>query len=124
MIVILMMSSGEELIGDVEVHAEHFEIFDPMHIVDTEIGMKLQNSLLLSDSNKLIFKSKDVITYYKPSNLLVEYYQKAALYSKKYTKPSTISQLKNAIHEIDIMLDEENKEKAITKTQHGSDTIH
>ena len=122
MITIFLFSSGDEIIGDAAIFEDHLELLNPMHIVDSEVGMKLQDALLLSDSNKLIFKVKDVITYYTPSKVMVEYYDRAVEYAKKHTRPSTIKQITYAINDIDEMMQTDTKKNI--KQSLGTTTIH
>lgn len=104
---IVILSSGDEVIGDVVVFDDYIEVHNPMYIIDGEVGMKLRDALILSDSNKLIFKMKDVITFYNPTDILVEYYKKAVVYSSKHTKAATQKQIKYAIEDLDEMMHEE-----------------
>lgn len=101
---IIILKSGDEIIGDVALFDDYIEVYSPMYIVDGEVGMKLRDALLLGDENKLIYKLKDVISFYKPMNILVEYYKKAVEYSKQHTKEITVQQIKYAIEDLDEML--------------------
>lgn len=101
---IVILKSGDEIIGDVALFDDYIEVYSPMYIVDGEVGMKLRDALLLGDENKLIYKLKDVISFYKPMNILVEYYKKAVEYSKQHTKEITVQQIKYAIEDLDEML--------------------
>lgn len=107
MTTIVILKTGDEIIGEMVVHEEFIEVIDPMYIVDGEVGMKLRDALILSADNKLIYKVKDVITYYKPSDILVKYYKKAVEYSCRHTRNATQKQIKYAIEELDEMLHEE-----------------
>lgn len=104
---ITILQNGEEVIGDTLVFDDYVEVYNPMYIVDGEVGMKLQDVLLLGDSNKLILKLKDIITFYKPIDILTEYYKKAVEYSKKHTKEITVQQIKYAIEDLDEMINQE-----------------
>jgi DNA transposition AAA+ family ATPase len=123
---IVILASGDELIGDMAVFEDYVEVYNPMYIIDGEVGMKLRDALILSDQDKLIFKMKDVITFYKPVDILVDYYRKAVEYSNMYTRQATHKQIKYAIEDLDEMVQEE---KATLKSlmnilSPGSNKIH
>ncbi len=123
---IVILTSGDELIGDMAVFEDYVEVYSPMYIIDGEVGMKLRDALILSDQDKLIFKMKDVITFYKPVDILVDYYKKAVEYSNMYTRQATHKQIKYAIEDLDEMVQEE---KATLKSllnimSPGSNKIH
>ena len=104
---IVILITGDEIIGDTAVFDDYIEVYNPMYIIDGEVGMKLRDALLIGESDKLIFKMKDVITFYKPTEILVEYYKKAVSYSNMYTKAATQKQIKYAIEDLDELMREE-----------------
>lgn len=122
MITILVLKNGDEIIGETVVFEDYLEVIEPMHIIDSELGMKLQDALLLSDSIKLIFKIKDVITYYVPNKVMIEYYSRAVEYAIKHTRPKTIKQITYAIKDIDEMM-QQDLTPDIKKVS-GTATIH
>ena len=123
MITIIVLQGGKEVIGDTIVFDDYIEVHSPMYIVDSEAGLKLQDSLLLGDNNKLIFKVKDIITYYKPIDILTTYYRKVVEFSTKHTKEITLRQIKYATEELDEWLNKRsNKIKNIMNTHATSST--
>lgn len=122
---IVILMSGDEVIGDVAVFDDHIEVYNPMYIIDSEAGMKLRDALILSDQDKLLFKMKDIITLYKPVDILVDYYRKAIEYSNLYTRKATQKQIKYAIEDLDEMVQEENALKSVLHVlSPGSNKIH
>lgn len=115
MIVVFKIISGEEIIGKLECETdeefdnlEHYELIDPMWIVPAEGGaMKLRDAVMLSDNTALIFIPETVITCYKPTINLINYYKKASLYSAEVARDSIGSQIDLATYELDQMLLEE-----------------
>lgn len=118
MILILKIVNGEEYIGYIEdeetpVHLmEYVTLNDPMQVVDQkdETGfsvMRLNDALLLSDGDYLTFKQNHVITYYKPEKYLREYYEKASVYAKNYSRPRLLNQIKAASKDIESIMREE-----------------
>lgn len=108
MILIFKLTDGQEIIGDIEENllttAEYYTIVDPMTIMDSTSymeeagygGMRLRDTLLLSDDDSIVIPSKFCITTYNPSQSLVSYYTKARLYYKKYTKKDIDRQIEEA----------------------------
>jgi hypothetical protein len=108
MILIFKLTDGQEIIGDIEENllttAEYYTIVDPMTIMDSTAymeeagygGMRLRDTLLLSDDDSIVIPSKFCITTYNPSQSLVSYYTKARLYYKKYTKKDIDRQIEEA----------------------------
>lgn len=115
MIVILKIISGEELIGSIQCQDEDefnkldmYEVFEPMWVVPgMEGAMKLRDALMLSDSLSLIFNPGDIITSYKPSQSLINYYQRAYEYSQEFARTSINSQIDLATSELNEMIYEE-----------------
>jgi hypothetical protein len=105
MILIFKLTDGQEIIGDIEENllttAEYYTIMDPMTIMDSTAymeeagygGMRLRDTLLLSDDDSIVIPSKFCIT---TSQSLVSYYTKARLYYKKYTKKDIDRQIEEA----------------------------
>lgn len=108
MILIFKLTDGQEIIGDIGENllttAEYYTIVDPMTIMDSTAymeeagygGMRLRDTLLLSDDDSIVIPSKFCITTYNPSQSLVSYYTKARLYYKKYTKKDIDRQIEEA----------------------------
>lgn len=116
---IFKLTSGEDIIGMVEnavlPNEEYYNIIDPMNIVGARdesgsAGMRLRSTLLLSNEDTLTIAGKHVLSYYKPVTQLAQYYQKAAEYAKRYTKPMIHDQIEVAIKEIEHDFAEEEKE--------------
>jgi len=120
MIIVMKLISGEEIIGnlacetDEEFDAlEQYELMEPMWIVPTEGGaMKLRDACMLSENQGLIFVPECIITCYKPSESLVNYYNKASRYSIDFTRESIASQIDLATYELDQMMQEEKEQMA------------
>lgn len=108
MILIFKLTDGQEIIGDIDetllTTSEYYTIVDPMSIMDSTAymeeagygGMRLRDTLLLSDDESITIPSKFCITTYNPSQSLVSYYTKARLYYKKYTKKDIDRQIEEA----------------------------
>jgi hypothetical protein len=123
---IVILQNGEEVIGDIALFDDYIEVYNPMYIVEGEVGMKLQDALLLSDNDKLIFKMKDIISFYKPMDILIEYYKKAVQYSKKHTKAITVQQIKYAIEDLNEMMNQESDrlKNILSMLSPGSTKLH
>jgi len=118
MIVVIKLVTGESIIGAVQYTSIDqllcqgtIRITDPMSIDRDEDGMKLRDSLMLSEQEVLIFRQDDIITSYIPITPLVDYYTKALVYAKSFTKPNTISQISEAIQDIEFALKQEEETK-------------
>ena len=118
MIYIFRMATGETIIGECNHEFEHLSkldeapyltIYEPMIIEKDEGGMKLRDYLMLSDKEKLTFRSVDVISLYTPSEVLEKYYRRAALYAKKYTRPGAQQQIDAAIQDLEAAMQEEDE---------------
>lgn len=108
MILIFKLTDGQEIIGEIDetllTTSEYYTIVDPMSIMDSTAymeeagygGMRLRDTLLLSDDESITIPSKFCITTYNPSQSLVSYYTKARLYYKKYTKKDIDRQIEEA----------------------------
>lgn len=115
MIVVFKIITGEEIIGklncetDEEFDAlENYELIDPMWIVPTEAGsMKLRDACMLSENQGLIFVPECIITCYKPTINLINYYNKASTYSAEFTRDSIASQIDIATYELEQMMRDE-----------------
>ena len=106
MISILILVTGEEIIGDMIHMEEVIHLKNPMRIIEDETGMRLYDMLLFShkEQNLLIFRADDVITLYRPSDPLVQYYHRAHDYSNKYVKAKSNASMELAIAELDGLL--------------------
>jgi len=120
MIYIFKLISGEELIGaiDSEDTTEFYNIASPMAIVDglDEYGgviMKLRDGMMLSDEILMTIPKRSVITYYEASKVMNDYYQKAIVYAKQYTKKKIERQIKEATEQLDEVMSENNIEKVL-----------
>ena len=108
MILIFKLIDGQEIIGTVQetllTPPEYYTIMEPMSIMDSTSymeeagygGMRLRDTLLLSDDESITIPSKFCITTYNPSKSLVAYYTKAKLYYRKYTKKDIDRQIEEA----------------------------
>jgi hypothetical protein len=117
---VFKLISGEEIIGTLACETdeefdklEQFELMDPMWIVPTEGGaMKLRDACMLSDNDGLIFVPECIITCYKPSINLINYYLQACEYSKTFTRAGIGAQIDLATIELEQMMHEEKREEA------------
>lgn len=115
MIIVLKLVTGVDYICTLEcteadlIEAQRIEAIDPMSIDRDVEGMKLRDVLMLAENDKLIIRSKDIITYYYPTKQMVEYYIKALVYSKNYTKPSALQQIELAVQDIEAAMQEEDE---------------
>lgn len=116
MITVFKLSNKDVVIGDIDFKLEHmtdldqvlyFTIHSPMNIVSDSDGLRMRDCLLLSDQNKLNFRSIDVITFYTPTAQIVEYYKKALEYSLEYTKPAAGEQVKLAVMDLEEAMEEQ-----------------
>lgn len=118
MILIFKLTDGQEIIGEIDetllTTSEYYTIVDPMSIMDSTAymeeagygGMRLRDTLLLSDDESITIPSKFCITTYNPSQSLVSYYTKARLYYKKYTKKDIDRQIEEAAADMDQSIQE------------------
>lgn len=117
---VFKLISGEEIIGTLACETdedfdklEQFELMDPMWIVPTEGGaMKLRDACMLSENDGLIFVPECIITCYKPSINLINYYLQACEYSKAFTRAGIGAQIDLATIELEQMMREEKQEEA------------
>lgn len=115
--IILKLINGDEIIGKPDggtvVDGDFYNIINPMLIVseseDYGGAMKLKDFFLLSDEEMLTIPSKHVIVSYKPSDSMSEYYDKAIIYARTYTKVMTDEQIRRAATEIDDMTTNKNQ---------------
>ena len=125
MIYVFKLISGEEFIGALDSDDENpsntvefYNIVSPMAIVDgyDEYGtvtMKLRDGMMLSDNELMTIPSKAMMTYYPASKVMTEYYQKAIIYAKQYTKKKIERQVKEATEQLDDAMSEKNIEKVL-----------
>jgi hypothetical protein len=125
MIYVFKLISGEEFIGALDSDdenpsntVEYYNIASPMAIVDgyDEYGtvtMKLRDGMMLSDDDLMTIPNKAVMTYYPASKVMTEYYQKAIIYAKQYTKKKIERQVKEATEQLDDAMSEKNIEKVL-----------
>lgn len=112
--VVLKLITGEEIIGrlnaesveDIE-NMETFNIKSPMWVLEDETGsMKLRSATMLAEEKHLIFYNSDIITYYIPSKVLVDYYNSAVEFNTTYTQQEIDKQIKMATKELDRAINE------------------
>jgi ribosomal protein L31E len=125
MIYVFKLISGEEFIGELESDDENpsntvefYNIISPMAIVDgyDEYGtvtMKLRDAMLLSEESLMTIPSKAMMTYYPASKSMTEYYQKAIVFAKNYTKKKIERQIKEATQQLDEHMSESSIEKVL-----------
>jgi hypothetical protein len=122
--IVLKIISGEEVIGYIDLdneddipNLEFFEVGNPMWIVSDEDGsMKLRDATILAQNKGLIFYTENVITCYKPSEPLVEYYRAASEYALQCTQPEINKQILHAKEEVEQMMkDAKEFESGLTK---------
>lgn len=123
MIYVFKLISGEEFIGALDSDDENpsntvefYNIASPMAIVDgfDEYGtvtMKLRDGMMLSDNELMTIPSKAMMTYYPASKVMTEYYQKAIIFAKQYTKKKIERQVKEATAQLDEHMSETSLEK-------------
>ena len=119
---VFKLTNGDDVIGFVESpvlpNEEFYNIVDPMSIVGGRdetgsMGMRLCSTLLLGSEDVLTIAGRHVVTYYKPIPQLAEYYQRAAEYAKRFTKPVIYEQIELAIKDINRDLEDEQDAKQI-----------
>jgi hypothetical protein len=125
MIYVFKLISGEEIIGAFESDdelskndVEYYNIATPMVIIDEydEFGsatMKLRDAMLLSDEELMSLPSKTVMTYYPVSKIMADYYEKAVVFAKQYTKKKINRQIKDASDQLDEHMSEKSIEKVL-----------
>lgn len=118
MIYVFNLANGYNVIASCNVEMEHLKdldqapyltLYDPMSIERDEAGMKLRDFLMLSDNDKLTFRSNDIISYYTPTPNLVEYYKTALEYAKRYTRPVAQQQIQAAVQDLEHTMQEEDE---------------
>lgn len=118
MITILRLTTGEDLIGEIEEdwtqEDEYCNLVHPMVIVsardETGGAMKLRDFFLLSEETLLSVPMEFILTWYEPTHTLQEYYKKASYYSRTFTKVMVDEQIRYATQELEEMIAEESKE--------------
>lgn len=118
MIYIYKLITGEEVIGDSNDSdnlTEYHNIENPMTFMDMSdqtgvTSFKLVNSLMLSSEELLTVHKKNVVAWYRPSEMMEEYYRKAVVYSAKHTEPAVDRMLEQAIFDINAKLVEDKKD--------------
>lgn len=116
MITILRLTTGEEIIGEIEnellTKNEYYNILNPMLIVssreDDGGAMKLRDYFLLSDEEVLSLPARQVLAEYTPTYTMQEYYKKASYYQRNYIKILVDEQIRVATTELDNMISQEN----------------
>lgn len=100
---IVKLIDGEEIICEVNDSGNRLTLIGPMHVVpdDGEYGMRLRNTLLLSDATQFTVDYNKIMFIYKPSDVMVEYYVKALEYAKKYASPIINQQIVESTAGID-----------------------
>jgi hypothetical protein len=120
MIIVMKLISGEEIMGALACETEEefdkleqYELMEPMWIVPSEGGaMKLRDACMLSENDGLIFVPECIITCYKPSLNLINYYLQASEYSREFTRPGIGAQIDLATEDLVQQMREE-KEEAV-----------
>jgi len=116
---VFKLISGEEIIGTLACETdeefdklEQFELMDPMWIVPSRDGsMKLHDACILSANDGLIFVPECIITCYKPSTNLINYYLQASEYSKTFARDGIGAQIDLATIELQQMMQEEKEQE-------------
>lgn len=114
-IYVFRLVNGDEMMGDVRDNPEvdHcFDLHSPMEIITGRDSggspvMKLRDTLMLSDDDKLPIFKKDIITYYKPFKALEDYYMIALRYAKETAKPQISLQIEESARELEQTIREE-----------------
>lgn len=114
-IYILKLSTGEEIMGQVEdnllTHSGFCNIITPMTIVgirdDDGHGMRLRDTTMLSNDGMLTIHSSAVIGFYEPSDTMVDYYKSAVSFAMKYTRMAIDEQIKMAVKDLEQSMQEE-----------------
>jgi hypothetical protein len=117
MIIVFKILTGEEIIGVLDCNTdeefeelESYDLIDPMWIVPGERGtLKLRDALMLGENETLIFIPETIITCYKPSKSLVNYYSRAIDYSKNFVRKEIDEQINTATGEMEDILREESQ---------------
>jgi hypothetical protein len=123
MIYVFKLISGEEYVGTLDTddgapenNMEYYNIVNPMEIVNghDEYGsviMKLRDGMMLSDDDLMTIPSRAIMTYYSASKVMTEYYKKAILFAKQYTKKKIEGQIKDALSQLEEHMEDSNIEK-------------
>ena len=116
MIVIVKLTTGQEIIGEIDDEALtlddlYYNIENPMTFVgieDTGVSsLRLRDVMLLSDESMITIPTKHIITHYAPSKVLSEYYLKASSYAASHTRPADNNLIEAATQDIDSIIKEE-----------------
>ena len=123
MIYVFKLISGEEYVGTLDTddgapenNMEYYNIANPMEIVNgyDEYGsviMRLRDGMMLSDDDLMTIPSRAIMTYYSASKAMTEYYQKAILFAKQYTKKKIERQIKDASSQLEEQMADSSLEK-------------
>jgi hypothetical protein len=107
---VLKLVNDEEIIAEFD-HAlsddtPEFVCYQPMSVIgmreDTPYGggMRLRNALVLSDDTSLIIRSRFVMAWYEPGQVMRKYYQAAIDYNLSYSKETVDGQIAKAAAEL------------------------
>lgn len=117
MITIFKLINGEEIIGDVEGSTDaYYNVSDPMSIIGIRedspfnSGLRLRNTLVLSEEEFISVPLKSVVIQYKPSKPMCEYYLASVQYNKMYVNPEVNKQIVNSAKELKHTISELHKE--------------
>lgn len=118
MIYVYLLNNGQQVMGDCNYQFDHLNKIDeapyvtienPMFIEKDEAGMKLRDCLMLSEGNKLTFRSNSIISFYAPTSEMREYYAKALTYAIRYTRPRAQHQIQAAVQDLEHAMQEEDE---------------
>lgn len=112
--IVLKLITGEEVIGTLEIEneddiptLESFDVASPMWVVSEDGGsMKLRDATMLAQNKGLVFYTDNVITCYKPTEELVDYYKAAIEYSQTCTQAEINKQISHATEELKQVMQE------------------
>lgn len=128
MIYVFKMLGGADYIGRLAAEPNFeqgfVELEDPMEIEKSAEGMRLRDVLLFGRGDSLKFKLQHIITYYSPSEKMVNYYNRATVFSKNYTKPAIEEQIQTAMDELDDIMREDTDPTSMFTQLGDSTTVH
>ncbi len=87
MIKLVKLTNGDELIADVEVNDDWYNLDHPFVINSVHGDLSLVDYMSLSEETLLTMHSRYIISTSIPLPELIEYYSTVSEYTSKYSKP-------------------------------------
>lgn len=100
MIQIIKLSSGEELVGSVERSANGLTISEPMYLISTEEGTKLESANLFSSASSFDLDSRFIMWSVDATEPVAKYYTAMVSYTNEFVKKHVQRQIESSTQEL------------------------